>query len=777
MGAVAGGRCPGLAVRMRPISALLVLPLWLGCDDVTPAPAPAPARRPNVLLVSPDTTRADALACYGNKVASTPVLDKLANEGTRFSRAYSVTPLTIPAHSSLFTGLYPPRHGVRDNGDFFLGPDAVTLAERLQGAGYATAASVGAEVTTHRWGFGQGFDAYFDEMGTTAEDAGSRWKVERRGDLVVDDALSWLEPRLGQPQPWFAWVHLFDVHHPYAPPAPYDELFSDQPYLGELAWADEQVGRIVSALEAGGALDDTWIFVVADHGEGMGSHGELLHGVLLYNATVRVPFIVRPPSGRAAPAFEHFPVSLVDVMPTVLSVTGVEGGEGLDGMDLSPWLDPATAGPLPPQDRAVYVESLYAFRHYGWAGQRAIVTAETKLIDSTTPELYRRDDYAEAANRAAEDPALVTVLHGRAVDISARLAESGTAQGVQLDAEQQAQLEALGYVTAAANAPSEGDGFDRGLADPVSRLPVLRDVERARQAVQAGELDVALERLDAVLATDPGLVQPQLLRGQVLTRKGRVPEALAAFEALNAQTRSAGVEVALGSLKRDLGRVEEAQAHLEAALELEPYLDAAWRPYLRLLYQTGQEEALIAALQTAHGRRPELGAAQVIAGMLALDRGGVGAERALAAASAAHPGEPGARVALAGEARKRGELAAAERLLREELDLPRTPPAVRAALVEVLAARKDFEGQLAEIDRLLLAMPADPTMLRARAQALFNLGRHDAALLACARCLDAAPRAADCKLLEANVLSKLGRAGAAQAALAAAREMKGLPPE
>ena len=761
---------------MRSPSALLLAWLLLGCGDDTPEPATAPARRPNVLLVSLDTTRADALACYGNKIASTPVLDTLARQGTRFSRAFSVTPLTIPAHSSLFTGLYPPRHGVRDNGDYFLGPDAVTLAERLQDAGYATAASVGAEVTTHRWGFGQGFDAYFDEMGTTAEDAGSRWKVERRGDLVVDDALSWLQPRLAKDQPWFAWVHLFDVHHPYEPPAPYDELFSDQPYLGELAWADEQVGRLVSALEAGGALDDTWIIVVADHGEGMGSHGELLHGVLLYNATVRVPFIVRPPAGRATPAFEHFPVSLVDVMPTVLSLTGVGGGADLDGMDLSPWLDPATTGPLPPQDRAVYVESLYAFRHYGWAGQRAIVTADTKLIDSTTPELYGRDDYAEAANRAADDPALVTALHERAVGISARLADAGTAQGVQLDAEQQAQLEALGYVTAAANAPSEGDGFDRGLPDPVSRLPVLRDVERARQAVRTGDLDVALERLDAVLATDPGLVQPQKLRAQVLARRGRVPEALAAFDALNAQTRSAGVEISLGSLKRELGRVEEARAHYEAALELEPYLDSAWRPYLRLLHQTGEQEALIEALLLVRERRPDLGTAQVIAGLVALERGGEGAERALAAASAAHPEEPGARVALAGEARKRGDLYTAARLLREELELPRGGPAVRAALVEVLAAQKDYAGQLEQVDRLLVSLPDDPTMLHARAQALFNLGRYRDALVGCRTCLGAAPLDANCKLLEANVLSKLGRSEEAEAALVDARRMKGLPP-
>jgi tetratricopeptide (TPR) repeat protein len=445
-------------------------------------------------------------------------------------------------------------------------------------------------------------------------------------------------------------------------------------------------------------------------------------------------------------------------------------------MDLSPWLDPATAGPLPPQDRAVYVESLYAFRHYGWAGQRALVTAETKLIDSTTPELYRRDDYAEAANRAADDPALVAALHERAAGVSARLAESGTAQGVQLDTEQQAQLEALGYVTAAANAPSDGDGFDRGLADPVSRLPVLRDVERARQAVRKGDLDVALERLEAVLKTDPGLVQPQQLRAQVLVRKGRVPEALAAFEALNAQTRSAGIEISVGSLKRDLGRTAEAQAHFEAALELEPYLDTAWRSYLRLLHQTGQQEALQDALVLVRDRRPDLGTAQVIAGLLALQRGGEGAEQALMAASAAHPQEPGARVALAGLARNRGELDTAARLLREELDLQRPAPAVRAALVEVLAAKKDYAGQLEQIDLLPAVVRVEPVMLHARAQALFNLGRYDDALVGCGACLQAAPESARCKLLEANVLNKLGRSAEARAALAEARRLKGLPP-
>ncbi|MEC8423194.1 MAG: sulfatase-like hydrolase/transferase, partial [Myxococcota bacterium] len=767
----------GYPIPMRLLLALLLWPVLHGCHDEPSTSAVAPAVRPNVLLISLDTTRADALACYGNKVAATPVLDALAQQGTRFSRAFSVTPLTIPAHSSLFTGLYPPRHGVRDNGDFFLGPEAVTLAERLQEAGYATAASVGAEVTTHRWGFGQGFEAYFDEMGETAADAGSRWKVERRGDLVVDDALSWLKPRVEegagrQRKPWFAWVHLFDVHHPYEPPAPYDELFSNQPYLGEVAWVDEQVGRLVAALEEADALDDTWVFVVADHGEGMGSHGELLHGVLLYNATVRIPFIVRPPGGRAAPSFEHFPVSLVDVAPTILALAGVDGAGDMDGIDLSPWLDPGQVGPLPPSDRAVYVESLYAFRHYGWAGQRAVVTAETKLIDSTTPELYRRDDYAEAANRAEDDPGLVREMHTRAAEISARLAEATTAQGAQLDADQLAQLEALGYVTAAANAPSEGDGFERGLPDPVRRLPVLRDVERARQALQQGELEEALRRLDAVLATDPGLVQPQQMRAQVLWRTGRATEALEAFERLNAQTRSAGVEVSLGSLKRSLGRTEEALVHYEAALEMEPYLETAWRPYLRTLFSAGREDALLDALEAVRERRPELGTAQVIAAMVALERGASGAERVLSAVSQTHPDEPGARTLLAARARRRGDNERAIRLLREELALPTGLPGVRMALVEVLASEKRYAEQLEELERVLQDTPGDPVVLHARAQALFNLDRYEEALSAAAACLDITAVGADCKLLQANALKKLGRDAEAEAAWRAARALK-----
>ncbi len=755
---------------MRPT--LLMLAACAG-DDPTPPP-PAPVTRDNVLVITLDTTRADALPAYGNTVAVTPTLDRLAAEGTRFSRAYTVTPLTIPAHSSLFTGQYPPHHGVRDNGDFFLGPEAVTLAEQLQGAGYATFASVGAEVTSHHWGFSQGFDAFHDDMGEAARDEENRWRIERRGDAVVDDALATLEPLLAGERPWFGWVHLFDVHHPYAPPEPYASRFPGQPYLGELAFADAQVGRLIDKLDQTGTLDKTWVILLADHGEGMGSHGEVLHGVLLYNATVRIPLVVRPPRGRAAPAYEHFPVSIVDVAPTVLSLVGADPLPAADGLDLSPWVDPDAAAVEAPTDRAVYVESLYAWRHYGWSSQRAVVTTTMKLIDSTTPELYLRDDYPEAANRAADRPTDVTGLQGVARDLTARLQAAGgaSARDTQLDDTQLAQLEALGYVTASAHAPGDGDGFDQGLPDPVARLPVLQDVDKARQAVQSGDLDAALARLDEVLAEEPGLGQPRMMRAQVLMRKGDRAAARAQLEALAADHPSAMVEIQLGVLDMEAGRADAALARFEAALAMEPYLDAAWRPYLRALASLGRLEALDAALARAAERRPNLGTAAVLRALRAVQRGELGAEAQLRAAVDAHPDEPGGNLAVGQLDARKGDFAAAEaRLLAEVAAVPRDPTP-RKLLVEHYARQRDYAAQLLQIDGVLPLAPRDATLVHARAVALFNLGRYDESLAATTDCLQLDPRSANCKLMEANALKKLGRNDDAQAAFEAARAWK-----
>jgi arylsulfatase A-like enzyme len=276
----------------------ILLPLLaLSCGD---AQIEEPVQRPNILVFTLDTLRADALGIYGHKANTSPNIDALANTGYRFSRAYTVTPLTIPAHSSMHTSLWPPRHGVQDNGDFILDEGAITLAEILQGDGYQTMASVGAEVTSHHWGFSQGFDQYFDDLENSRDEQKNRWRVERPAPEVLGDAMGWFSKTRNKEQPFFAWVHLFDIHHPYVPPEPFKTQFKGRPYLGEIAYTDSQVSGFLEQLRENGDLDNTWVFLLSDHGEGRGSHGEALHGTLIYNATTRIPFIAIPPKGDVA---------------------------------------------------------------------------------------------------------------------------------------------------------------------------------------------------------------------------------------------------------------------------------------------------------------------------------------------------------------------------------------------------------------------------------------------------------------------------------------------
>ncbi len=722
--------------------------------------------RPNFLLVTLDTTRADAIGAWSGRAGVTPHLDALAGEAVRFDRAYSVTPLTIPAHSSIMTGLYPPRHGVRDNGDYFLGDDADTLAERLAGSGYRTAAAVAAEVTSHHWGFAQGFDAFFDDMGATQRD---RWRVSRPGGAVVDDALGWLG---GQPAdaPWFLWVHLFDAHAPYEPPEPYAARFPGDPYRGEVAYADSQVGRLLDALAARADYDHTWIVVVADHGEGLGEHGEATHGVLLYDPTVHVPLIVRPPGGRAAVV--STPTSLVDLVPTLLTLAGLPAS-GLDGRNLVPQLrgDP----PDPSEsDRDVYAESLYAWHHYGWAPQRALIGGVDTLIDSTTPELYAAADRRQGADLAPADPARVAARRVRLEALYAGLAPAGTAHATDLSADQRAQLEALGYVTGDVPAP-EGP-LPAGLPDPRTHLASLGRVDAARQAVQRGDLTDARAQLEAVLVAEPGLADPQLLLAQVLLRLGELDAAEARLRALDAAHPGAGPRTLLGSLVLQRGRPAEAVEVLRSALETDPYLLSAWIPYLHALLAVSDPSfgAEVARARAALPTSTEIGG---LAAFAAAIRGDVATAAPLVdAALAANPNQPllhHARGLVLAAAGKPNE---AEASFDEEVRL--FPPAVasRRERVKIYADERRYEEQLAELAFLGTLQPGDPATLHSEAQALFNLGRYPEADRVVAECRSVAPTYAGCAMLEANVLDKMGRAAEAQRAYRRALGLAGQAP-
>ena len=727
------------------------------------------ATRPNILLVTLDTQRSDVLGCYGQTRNVTPNLDRLAAEGTRFTRAYTVTPLTIPAHSSVFTGLYPPRHGVRDNGDYFLDEGAVTLAERLRDEGYATMASVGAEVTSHHWGFGQGFDAFHDDMGLPDPKTKNRWRVERRGDEVIADASGWLTEHAAE-KPWFSWVHLFDPHAPYEAPEPWASEHPGRRYMAEVAYTDSLVGQLVDQLETQGQLDNTWIFVVGDHGEGLGSHGESMHGVLLYDATTHIPFIIKPPIKTTQPGTLDAPVSLVDLTPSILAAAGLPVPDGLDGQNLLPWLsDPQVVESQ--RDRRIYVESLYAYRHYGWAQQRALVGPQYKYIDSTTPELYLRSNHDESDNLAQAEAQLLAEMK-RELDerVAAMELEEGAAGPARLSAERQAQLEALGYVTAIADdtLPTEG------LPDPVERLPILADLELARMAFQGDNPDKAEPLVRAVIDKEPTLHEAKILLAMVLWRQGRLEDAYEVVKAVDAERPASGQKAVMGNLLLHMDRTEEALPLLQAALEVDPYLASAWVPYLHALLLSGDMETLKTqtgkALEALPGNAEALGMEGVA---LAMEGNFEEAELSLQEALERNPDQPFAHHAMGVLQLSRNQDIEAESMFLEEVK--RFPGAMvtRRMLVEMYARQNRYEEQLEQLELIASAEMPNVLTMHSRAQCLFNLKQFDEALESVTACTGAAPSYPACAMLEANVLKKLGRDEEAEAAFQRAVELAG----
>jgi arylsulfatase A-like enzyme len=393
------------------------------------------ARPTGVVVITLDTTRADRLPPYGFASVETPALSGLAARGVVFERAMTVAPLTLPAHASLLTGVYPARHGVRDNSDRFASAQP-TLADRLSSHGFRTAASVGSILLARDRGLGHGFQIYRDEIGRTSEGA---LRSRRPGNEVIDDAIAWLQTVGGEP--FFLWVHLYDVHQPYASPEPYGSRYGQMPYLGEIAFADEQVGRLLLALDARGLTARTAIVVAGDHGESLGEHREEAHGLLLYEGTLHVPLIVSAPG--LSPRRVASPVSLVDVAPTVLDFLGRPHAD-MDGISLRALM----AGGAAPE-RSLYAESMFP-RRFGWSPLRSIREGRFKFIEAPRPELYDLDlDPDEEHNLYGARPVLAKGL----------AATLGTPEAVApaaaVDRSVAERIASLGYASPSMRAPAD----------------------------------------------------------------------------------------------------------------------------------------------------------------------------------------------------------------------------------------------------------------------------------------------------------------------------------
>jgi arylsulfatase A-like enzyme len=423
-----------------------------------------------VVIITLDTTRADRLSIYGLMDASMPALERLAREGVVFDQATTVAPLTLPAHTSLFTGLLPPRHGVRDNGSAPLADRETTLAETLHAEGFRTAAFVSSVVLDADRGLAQGFDDYsgVTESSGAVREADETGGKQRSGAVVIDEAVRWLEG-VGDSR-FFVWAHLYDPHRPYDPPEPYRSTYSD-PYVGEIAFADAQIGRLLGALEQRGLLDRTIVIVAGDHGESLGDHGEDDHGIFVYESTMHVPLVIRAP-GTGARRVGGV-VRLTDVAPTVLELLGLPV-PAVDGTSLTSLM----TGRATDLDLEAYAESRYPER-LGWSPLRSLRAARFKLIEAPTPELYDLDrDPFEEHNIYAERSAVALAMTKRLRVLAREETLTGAPELATVPTGLQERLAALGYIgsgRAAATRPASAPA-----PDPKDMI-----AERARQKAKA----------------------------------------------------------------------------------------------------------------------------------------------------------------------------------------------------------------------------------------------------------------------------------------------------
>ena len=436
----------------------------VGCGGARDAP-PAVARPEHVIIVTIDTLRADRLGCYANDHVATPNIDRLAREGAMAPEATVPAPITRPSHVSIFTGLDPAQHGIRDNMSRALAPDVPTLAEAFKAAGYETAGFVSSIVLSAQSGLGRGFDEFSDrfDLGSDARDEARFLDIlERRGDVAIGEAITWLERHARART--FVWVHLYDPHAPYEPPEPYASRYASQPYDGEVAWTDDLVGRLDAALSRLGIRERTLMALTADHGEALGDHGEPVHGFFLYQATLRVPLLMRGPGIRPATRIPVVARS-VDIFPTLLDLADVaapSSHHALSGRSLAP----AIRGTVSLDEAPAFAESLTPRIHYGWSDLRSVRDGRWKFIRAPRPELYDLTrDPGEEHNLVRDEPARARAL-AAALDRHLLGEESAASRpaAADLPAELVEKLGALGYVS--------GGGVDRATpgADPKDKV-------------------------------------------------------------------------------------------------------------------------------------------------------------------------------------------------------------------------------------------------------------------------------------------------------------------
>jgi arylsulfatase A-like enzyme/Flp pilus assembly protein TadD len=573
----------------------------IGCSRVD-TPSARPVAK-SILLITIDTLRADRLGVYGATNVDTPNIDRLALEGAWARNSTVHVALTRPSHISMFTGRYPAAHGIRDNVAPALAPDVPLLAEMFQREGFATAAFVSSVVLTRQSGLARGFDHYSDRFEIGEDDARFLNTIQKSGDIVTTEASAWLREH----PHFFAWVHLYDPHDPYEPPGKYAVQYAERPYDGEVAWSDELVGRLLTVLRDTQRLDNTLVVVTSDHGEGLGEHGEDVHGYFVYESTLRVPLVFRGPGITPGTRIDALTRS-VDLFPTLLELAAIETREPAGpGRSLAPALRGERIG-----DEPSFAESLLPLVHFGWSDLRTVRDGRWKYILAPRPELYDLErDPAENINLAEREPSRARAMRA-GLEEWLRLEQRSARSGSGREAVPQDLLEklgALGYLTGGP-AAAKASG-----ADPKDKLEEYKTLNTQMRlgliALREGRPADTLDHLGGLARRGVDSFEMHYYRGRALTLLKRWRDAASAYEKaidklpaysaawralaesrvavrdlrgaaaayeqlVSLVPRDALARVQLGEVYRDMGRREEAVRLMQAAVEIDPGPASYW---------------------------------------------------------------------------------------------------------------------------------------------------------------------------------------------------------
>ena len=531
--------------------------------------APLEVSELNVLFFTLDTTRADHIGCYGYKEIETPNIDNLAKDGILFKNAICQIPLTLPSHSSIFTGTYPFYHGVRDNGGFYLEKEQVTLAEVLQENGWLTSAFIGAFVLDSRWGLDQGFSYYYDNFDFAKYKTISLDSVQRRGDEVIEPFFSWLEKN--QHQKFFSWIHLYDPHTPYDPPEPYKTKYNTRPwglYDGEIAYTDSLIGKVVEGLKQKSLDEKTIIVILGDHGESLGQHQESQHGFFIYDACTQVPLILHLPSPHLSGKTIFSQVQTIDIMPTLLKLFDLEVPQTVQGKSLISLI----VGKSSEKEHLAYSESYFARYHFGWSELKSLRSNHYKYISAPKPELYDLINDPSEQNNIYEQNLSTGKKFGQELK---KLQEEFSAKGIEekgpqkLDEDALEKLKALGYVGGFTSSTKLTKTND--LHDPKDKIVLFNKIKMAEGSSANEKLEEAMSLLDEVIREDPNIMEARQVRAQIFLKQNKIEEAIQECqEALKIDPEYEAAIFSLAQAYNKAKKFDEALAGFERLTQLDP---------------------------------------------------------------------------------------------------------------------------------------------------------------------------------------------------------------